>query len=1042
MSGEKGGGYVDAPVSYEADVPTKTSKYEPTSYESHGYEADPGVKGPEHESDDRRSEAEKRRAEVLKYTKDRTERDREKIDKKAEGLSGLFDKFRRNSSARMVTGIALAVVSNGIPGAGLPFQIARTALAAVGGGTSGEGMYLNKTESSFLNKFTTKDPDGKVNVNETALSKLTPDELAELLGGLSQIASLKGLKVDLEALKADEAMVAKIKESESKNAVMKNVEAMREWFAKMPWYMKIGLPLAAASLGFAGGAFAIAGTAVSFGLGFLGTKRMYAQTAYEHTGMLKSVEEEILKRAEKGEITAEQLRLAMDKSSEKVESGRKKWLIGGAAIGGGVSALLYGASKSGLFNQADKHDPSFTSGKNGEQPVLTSGAHSNDASEDHISHLATDSDDKNDLVPGAGHAPTTNHTVFGPYRQEPTTEITHTHNEGDPILHLKNQEHLYHEGPGAAHNLAKEVLKATDSKLSHEQFEKAQDHLAADWERRGLFKPDGSLAVPVKNLIHEINGPAEGHEAALMARAQVPEVHHVATAANHPETHRLDVQADEAEETDYDTNGNLKKISTESLAPEAGISTPTIVDGHSTVIQNDINLDAPKIDNENTMTAQSNTVPEVPNSDVENKFESGDNGDYDDVDDRTVEGGIGTPTSTHETPEPAAPAVPAAHVEAPVIHHEAAPDMAFLSQLNANERDAAVHLYQIAERGDVDKLRHLSEHIHEHGFWRSIPRETEWKWLLPDPKTAPDVMPIKEGEVSGEWIGHRPGFIFRGKLNWEPRIEHDHNFLNHIAKANEAVLAKFDHVNVPDEVPAPKDIHSAPWAKESGPDSYETPESSKPTPAEIAEAAQKPEVDDSVLDGGRSTPRHEEIAPKPIAAEEHIGKPSAPSGTERKQIDDAIAAENKINEINTNVDFFRTTPEQIDKMKETVFTPDMSDPVSKITEPVFHGIKMPRIEDSMIDMWKHDGNTSRIVELQKSIGANLVPSQAEWPMLWPKEATMPKEMPTEVGSKVGEWISIQNLQKKFVWEPRIEYDASYRGAIVDRAWHIIMTNLK
>ncbi|MEI7792293.1 MAG: hypothetical protein WCI57_02310 [Candidatus Berkelbacteria bacterium] len=1013
MSTEKSSGYVDPSSSYEAEVASEDSKYESSGYEGSTYEADPTLKTSEYEADKDKSEAEKRRDEVLSYTRDRTERDREKIEKRAEGLPGLFDKFRRNSSARMVTGIALAVVSNGIPGASLPFQLARTALAAVGGGTSGEAMYLNKTENSFLNKFTTKDSAGKIEVNEGALSKLTPEELAELLGGLSQIATLKGLKVDLEALKADEAMIAKIKEDESKNAVKKNIEAMREWFAKMPWYMKIGLPLAAASLGFAGGAFAVAGAAVSYGLGFLGTKRMYAQTAYENTGVLKAVEEEILNRAGKGEITAEQLRLEMDKSSDKVEAGRKKWLVGGAAIGGGVSALLYGVTKSGMLHQADKHAPGFISDKDGDQPQTLTSGHTLDASHNNAPSIVPGEEDKPLIAQGVDHA-SMPHAPVSAEHHLATPPATPASEQGEPTLHLKNQDHLYHEGPGAAHNLAKEVLKATDSKLSPEQLEKAQDHLAADWEKRGLFKSDGSLAVPVKELIHEINGPAEGHEAALLARAQTPEIHHATDQTNSTEVVGPEVKKGEP---DYDPRAHLLKNEMDSPTTESGIGTPKVEGAEGVIAHN----------------------PSALVDHAENKFESGDHDNYDDTDVRTVDGGIGVPSSPDSHIAVDAPNI---HNEVVAPHVESIPTMSFISELGPDEKAIGSHLYQIAERGDVDKLRHLSEHVHDGGFWRSIPRETEWKWLLPDPKTAPDVMPAKEGEINGEWIGHRPGFIFRGKLNWEPRIEHDKSFLNHIAKANEIILNKFDHSKLPDEVPMAKGVELPHAVKETGPDSYETPESSKPTAEEIAAAARKPMPDDSILDGGRSTIRHEEVILQPSGAEEHIGKPSTASAFEQKQIDAAIADEKKLNEIQNNVDFFRTTPEEIDKMKATLFTPDMSDPVSKLTEPVYHGIKIPRIEDALVDMWKHDGNTAKIVELQNSVGPNRVPSQAEWSILWPKSDSMPKEVPTEVGSKVGEWISIKNLQNKFVWEPRVEYDASFRGAIVDRAWHIIRTNLK
>ena len=94
MSTEKSSGYVDPSSSYEAEVASEDSKYESSGYEGSTYEADPTLKTSEYEADKDKSEAEKRRDEVLSYTRDRTERDREKIEKRAEGLPGLFDKFR------------------------------------------------------------------------------------------------------------------------------------------------------------------------------------------------------------------------------------------------------------------------------------------------------------------------------------------------------------------------------------------------------------------------------------------------------------------------------------------------------------------------------------------------------------------------------------------------------------------------------------------------------------------------------------------------------------------------------------------------------------------------------------------------------------------------------------------------------------------------------------------------------------------------------------------------------------------------------------
>lgn len=285
------------------------------------------------EEEQKKLELEKNRSDCQKFLDDRQDLANIRAEYNMRGWKGWWSKWRRNSTARVVTGISAALVAAAAPGVGVASQIVRTGIGAIGGATAGETFVMNKTELPILEKM--KD--------ESNIASMTEDELILSIVGLSRVATDKGLKLDEALVKIDDEKIAEAQEKIDKNWFSRNLEKAREAFAKMPTWLKVVLPVTAMGLGIAA---PVIGSAAALGLGLIGTRRENSREAYEHTGKIKKLQDELMRRVEQGKIDPSDVASAFSAARVKYAEGVKKGAIGGLIVATTLSNLLYGVRLS------------------------------------------------------------------------------------------------------------------------------------------------------------------------------------------------------------------------------------------------------------------------------------------------------------------------------------------------------------------------------------------------------------------------------------------------------------------------------------------------------------------------------------------------------------------------------------------------------------------------------------------------------------------------------------------------------------------------
>ncbi|MCX6808453.1 MAG: hypothetical protein NTW50_02190 [Candidatus Berkelbacteria bacterium] len=779
---------------------------------------------------------ETRRSECQKYLDTNMEIANIRAERNLTGWRGWFAKFKRNNTARLVTGVGASMVAAVAPGVGVASQVLRTGLGAIGGGSAGEAQYALKTEKSVLDKISGS--DGKIDAS--ALAGVDEKELVSSIVRLTEIATARGLAISEVLADKDKETIAKITEKEAGNWFSRNLEKAREAFASMPKYLKVCVPLATLGLGIT---MPVVGAAAALGLGVLGTRRMYAREGYEHSDLVKTMQDELMRRVEQGKIAPNKVAELYILAKYDAKREKQRSVAFGSTVAVGASALLFAG-------RAEAHDY-----LTGSSTVVEPGHHSEAP---HISsgHVA---EPGRQIVPGITGSEPTNEIQGSPSPSHvehiaSTSEASHAHHPAAPTEHHTASrtyiEHTaHHENPSHAHTEKHVVAKEPE----HPEVSAAKP---VDESRviPVTVKPDHttSEAVPTDTSESHDFVPGNDNERPLdlsSDNATTPldvsntDLHVIepdqspaapSTLPEYADNMSRDIKMDSPEQGVLPDGTHLTP--TESLleripfadrvTPEANadISTPQVTDhqemGHI-ISSHDTRPDelpremkaTPEEPKPGGTTYETKSGGRVGDTNPLLEREGlGDAHTYEgnkdfvqtDKDSGTMvrEGWLEAPHQTDHGNVAEHTSADAAHVpETPVAVHasEIGHDYNFENNNQPEMQGFRDHIVSMLEKGQSDKLQRLHDYLDNKNFLRDLSHSKEWKWILPSADSKPDYSPSNTGEVREGWMAHRDGFLFiKGKTYWSPdRIVNDSAYRELYKKDIENILQQGQAVMKP-----------------------------------------------------------------------------------------------------------------------------------------------------------------------------------------------------------------------------------------------------
>lgn len=297
----------------------------------------------------------------------------EKIEKKGK-LIRLWQIYKRNSIARITSGIATAAVGVVFPGAQEVSHIARVIVGALGGATLGEGFAISKIEKGALTKFKDckRNEDGSINTVDLRqkLSGMERDEILEIYGQLSEIATVKGLRISA-GISGDERTARQEADKKGAKALLNK---FRDRFAELPVREKIAatvlISLAAIGSGMivhGTAGFALA-SAINLTAGAIRSQREVNKVAYENSDILAEIQNDLARRADES-ISAEDDIKMITKAQASAKIKRVGLAVVSGALVGSAMELLYLKTHPSQTEAPKTHGQSGASESGQEKPL-------------------------------------------------------------------------------------------------------------------------------------------------------------------------------------------------------------------------------------------------------------------------------------------------------------------------------------------------------------------------------------------------------------------------------------------------------------------------------------------------------------------------------------------------------------------------------------------------------------------------------------------------------------------------------------------------
>lgn len=424
--------------------------------------------------------------------KDREQNEAIDMRRNREGFPKFWDWYKRDSSARIISGALVSVSALVVPGADVVAPYVRGMLSGLGVGNAVHAGMSRKEMAKILEVVGERDEA----TGQYDLSQIDDVEtLIEIRGKLSEITSSQGLMISMDLAREDQEIYDEMKQREEQELLpwRKKLIEFQNKYGRLPFWQKAAIAGGVALLGVgvstgvaaatgAASAGVVAAGAINFAWGMVRSQREKKQQASEYSDLVYEIDRELVDRMSGSDraqdIYDKIVREEKDMASMRIGIPLMAGVLAAAATAG-ASVLIHGMSHS------------------------ESAAHS--SREYYTAHEVTPNP-STAPEPSVDDHPTPGISVPGGTPPVPTVEAPHGFNffqegpAGDA-----HKEAFMHEMQGShgSEKAAQEILLAygkshpdahLDPNKFHDQFVAARGILSKELIHKGIFNADGSLS--------------------------------------------------------------------------------------------------------------------------------------------------------------------------------------------------------------------------------------------------------------------------------------------------------------------------------------------------------------------------------------------------------------------------------------------------------------------------------------------------------------------------------------------------------------------
>lgn len=453
-------------------------------------------------------------------------------------LTNLFNRTRLNQKKAMWANIAVMAASIGAnllgPTGQLASAVGRLVYAPFMGGTVKQRSEYEKMQQKELASLP------RLDTGELDLAKIEQMDdiaLAETIGSLTQISSLKGLEINDALFELEEKDLAERAAKKKESRATQIIEGIGSKWDKVKPGWKIAISLGLLAGGVALPSYFLAFAAVQYATGALSARNEVSRKSYEHTDVVKALFGVLAKKVQgRDEEGIKRTELSIAKGQAQTEANAKiaglKGAITGLAWFGAFTALIGGVQHAKAETAAADQQIA-ADGK--PMPGYHMGDHKGEPG--YVDRDLTGAD-RGAAQPGAapgtpgaapgqpGFDPNGPGQHAGAPGSHPDAPVQHgpdevwpgdhpapaelrdgLHHSGETI-HFRDP-HLHQAGPGADKSVATEILRGylgqQGKEMDAAEFDQRRDMLADLMRERGIFGQNGELIAKESQLSNAVH---------------------------------------------------------------------------------------------------------------------------------------------------------------------------------------------------------------------------------------------------------------------------------------------------------------------------------------------------------------------------------------------------------------------------------------------------------------------------------------------------------------------------------------------------------